>query len=1167
MQPDQHLKTTLEPIYKVIDSIYTNDFVLDQNACFLYMGSNLVQLLEISDPIGKSFFEVFSSEKIVDLKDLQAHSAAFSERDVLKSSTLNSHFRMEARYSSIADSYTYVSIKINKRIHESNRIGENLISKIDVNLSTSDFLLEVLYNLPSDIAIFNSDHEYIYLNPAAVQNNEIRDFLIGKTDFDYCNLKGIENTMAEDRRETFNRVVKDRESIALETEHVLKDGSIKTVQRSFSPIFREKNNLMGVLGYGMDISPIKEAIKTAKKNEDRYKSLFENNLAGVFKTTVNGDILDFNKSFAQVFGFTHEKEIKANKNLQRLLESEIWNSFVKSIKDKGRLVNYIFKIHSKNGDTVEYLTNASYFLENGLEIIEGTIIDITELSRANAVLEEKSAKLERMAFFLDQTSDGIQVVDEEGTFVYVNKTASERLSIPMENPSEFSVYDVEKQIATKEDWNNHVKLMFDVGKIVADTKHFNVQTNAYTPIEITIVAREFQGKKYIITTAIDITDRIENARILDEKNKYLKSLTEAIDASSLVSVTDTSGKIIRANQKFCEVSQYSLKELIGSDHRIINSNNHTKAFWSNMYKTLFSGQIWHGEIRNKRKDGAYYWVNTVIFPVLDESGDPYEFLSIRQEITAAKLNETIIQRQINFQDLLMNISNRLINIDEINLNKEIDKALKEIGIFVDADRSYIFDYNHELETINNLFEWCRDGVAPQIDLLQNIPFSEVPYWVDTHFSSKIMDVLNVEQLDDSKFKDLLEVQGIKSLLAIPMMDGEKCIGFIGFDSVREVHSYTEIDKNILDLFANMLVNANKQKEFIQQIEDTNKKITEINENLEKLVEEKTASYNELNQAMIYDDKLALIGEITAGIAHDLNTPIGAVKVGAESIRFTLESLFKNVIGKSTNEQLRFACNRAMENNMEMFVGGMQMIREKQKVLDYLNEKYPHLDDASRIASDLVKVRILENDEASIKQILEASNSLDFIDLIYHIQTIRTFVDTIYEAGEKSAMVIKNLRTFLKDGQETEKATVNLNESIRAVLNLFGYQLKYKVELQIDIPFDIEISGYLNKLYQLWSNLIKNALEEIGNAGQLIISAKKEGENVIVTFSNTGKMIPLEIQSRIFDKFFTTKSAKNGTGLGLSIVQKVVKDHGAVINVSSNEQFTSFTVTFKTPENV
>ncbi len=1162
MLSDSHFNSELQPLFKVIDTVYTNDFVLDSNASIVHMGANLVQLLEISNPIGKSFFEVFSSERIVNLKDLQADSPALSERDILKYSGLNSHFRIEARFSSILDSHTYVSIKINKRIHESNRIAEDLISKIDVNLSTSDFLLEVLYNLPSDIAIFNTNHEYIYLNPAAVKNNEIRDFLVGKTDFDYCTLKGLDNQMAEDRTAIFNQVIEQGESIVFETEHSLQDGSIKTVQRSFSPIYRDKNNLMGVLGYAMDISPIKEAIIKAKKNEDRYKSLFENNLAGVFRTTLNGDILDFNKSFAQVFGFNSADEIKKNKNLNRLLESEFWNSFVKSIKEKGRLVNYIFKITTKNSDTVEYLTNASCFLENGIEIIEGTIIDITELSRANTILEEKKAKLERMAFFLDQTSDGVQVVDENGFFVYVNKTASERLGIPMENPNDFSVFDIEKQLETKQRWNSHIESIFKLGKVVTETNHFNVKTNAVIPVEITIVGREFEGKKYVITTSKDINERIENSRIIDEKSKYLKSLTEAIDASSLVSVTDKTGKIIRANEKFSQVSQYSVVELIGSDHRIINSNNHTKAFWSDMYKAIFSGQIWQGEIRNKRKDGTYYWVNTVIFPVLDASGEPYEFLSIRQEITEAKKNETIIKRQVNFQELLMNISNRLINIDESHLDEEVDNAMKEIGLFVDADRTYIFDYNHELETINNLYEWCREGITPQIDVLQNIPFSEVPYWINTHFDGQIMDVSNVEQLEESKFKELLEVQGIKSLLAIPMMDGEKCIGFIGFDSVREVHNYTEIDKNILDLFSNMLVNANKRKEFIHQIEDTNKKNIEINENLERLVEDKTARYNDLKQVMTYHDKLALIGEITAGITHDLNTPIGAIKVGAESVRFTLESLFKNVIGKSTNDQLRFACNRAIEENIEMFVGGLQMMGEKQKVLDYLNEKYPHLEDASRIASELVKVRILENDEEAIHQILNATNTFDFIDLIYHLQTLRTFVDTIYEAGEKSAMVIKNMRLFLKDGSKLEKTTINMSESVRTVLNLFNHEIKNKVDLQIDIPVEIEISGYLNKLYQLWSNLIKNALEEIGNAGQLIISAKVEGENVVVTFSNTGKMIPLEIQSRIFDKFFTTKSEKNGTGLGLSIVKKAVKDHGAMIKVTSDEQYTSFIVTFK-----
>jgi PAS domain S-box-containing protein len=1162
MQSDKHFKSNLEPIYKVIDTVYTNDFVLDSNAYIVYMGADLSQLLGISNPVGKSFFEVFKSEKILDVSFFNDDFLASSGRDILKLPTLNSHYRIEARYSSIPDSFTYVSIKINKRIHESNRIAEDLISKIDVNLSTSDFLMEVLYNLPSDIAIFNTNHEYIYLNPSAVKNNEIRDFLIGKTDFDYCALKGLDNQMAEDRTAIFNQVIEHGESIVFETEHSLQDGSIKTVQRSFSPIYRDSNNLMGVLGYAMDITPIKIAQQELEKQKEQFRSLFENNLAGVFRTSEKGEFLEVNASYAKIFGFDSVEEIKTHLSSEFYVNSEDRASYVKLLKRKGILENFLMQNRRRDGELIQLLLNVKYVCEDEIGIIEGTLIDVTALANANTLLEEHKKSLERLAFFLDQTSDGIQVVNENGQLVYLNKTAEESLGIPREAAINHTIFEIEQNFKTKEDWIFHLYDLYNHGKIVIETTHTNIKTLEELPVEITVVHRQFESKNYVIRTSRHIKEKLETERIIDEKSKYLKSLTEAIDASSLVSVTDTSGIIIRANEKFSKVSQYSLDELLGSDHRIINSNNHTKAFWSDMYKTIFSGQIWQGEIRNKRKDGSYYWVNTVIFPVLDANGEPYEFLSIRQEITEAKMNETIIKRQVNFQELLMNISNRLINIDESHLDEEVDNALKEIGLFVDADRSYIFDYNHDLEEGNNLYEWCREGIPPQIDLLQNIPFSELPEWINTHFDGQIMDISNVEKLEESKLKELLEVQGIKSLLAIPMMDGPKCIGFIGFDSVREVHDYTEIDKNILDLFSNMLVNANKRKEFIHQIEDTNKKIIEINENLERLVEEKTASYNELNQVMTYHDKLALIGEITAGITHDLNTPIGAIKVGAESVRFTLESLFKNVIGKSTNEQLRFACNRAIEENLEMFVGGMQMMREKQKVLDYLNEKYPHLEDANRIASELVKVRILENDEEAINQILKSPNAFDFIDLIYHIQTIRTFVDTIYEAGEKSAMVIKNMRLFLKDGSELEKTTINMSESVRTVLNLFNHEIKNKVDLQIDIPLEIEISGYLNKLYQLWSNLIKNALEEIGNSGHLIISAKVENENVVVTFSNTGKMIPLEIQPRIFDKFFTTKSDKNGTGLGLSIVQKVVKDHGAMIKVTSDEQYTSFIVTFK-----
>jgi signal transduction histidine kinase len=610
-----------------------------------------------------------------------------------------------------------------------------------------------------------------------------------------------------------------------------------------------------------------------------------------------------------------------------------------------------------------------------------------------------------------------------------------------------------------------------------------------------------------------------------------------------------------------------LDELLGADHSIVNSGYHTKDFWKQIYETIFAGKTWHGEIRNKKKDGSFYWVNTVIYPILNEQGDPHEFMSIRQDITHAKQNELIIQKQVNLQDLLMRTGTRLINLEPENLDTEINDALEEIGLFVDADRSYIFDYNTDNQTTSNTYEWCREGITPQIDELQHIPFSEVPKWIEVHFKGEIMDIPSVAQLEEGRFKELLEVQDIKSLIAFPMMDGNSCIGFIGFDSVRSEHIFNETDKIILELFAEMVVNIKKRLDFIQRIEVANKKYIDINEGLERTVAEKTAKNNELTQMMSTQDKLAMIGEITAGITHDLNTPIGAIKVGAESIRYTLENLFKSVIEKCSTEQLHYSCSRSTQMNVQMFVGGLQMMRETKQVLGYLNVNYPELnDDADKLASALVKARILDDEPEVIEKIIKAPNSLEFIDLIYHIQSVRTFVDTVLEAGDKSASVIRNLRFYLKEGGNMEKVDVNLANNLRTVLNVFNHQLKSNIDLQFDVSEDLVVFGYENKLYQLWSNLIKNAIDAIGDSGQLIIKGKSNGNLIEVTVTNSGKMIPVEIQDRIFEKFFTTKSSANGTGLGLSIVKKVIEEHSAKIRLTSDDAFTSFIVTFETSIN-
>lgn len=222
------------------------------------------------------------------------------------------------------------------------------------------------------------------------------------------------------------------------------------------------------------------------------------------------------------------------------------------------------------------------------------------------------------------------------------------------------------------------------------------------------------------------------------------------------------------------------------------------------------------------------------------------------------------QKELKLEDVIMKIATRLINIPIDEFHDRIDEAMEMMGQFLDVDRVYVFDYDFENQETSNLFEWCMDGVDPQIEFLQHIPISEIlDEWVSAHKNSQMVIHEDVMSLAPSnKVYQILEPQGVLSICTVPLIYKDECFGFVGFDDVRHKRKWQDDEFKLLTVFAEMMVNAIiKEKTDLKMIE----------------LKEKAQQANEAK------------GVFLAQMSHEIRTPLNGVYNAFYLLSQTLKS--------------------------------------------------------------------------------------------------------------------------------------------------------------------------------------------------------------------------------------------------------------------------------------
>lgn len=506
---------------------------------------------------------------------------------------------------------------------------------------------------------------------------------------------------------------------------------------------------------------------------------------------------------------------------------------------------------------------------------------------------------------------------------------------------------------------------------------------------------------------------------------------------------------------------------------------------------------------------------------------------------------------------------------EIVLDKFLNEILKVLIVEGGADRA-VFIMGEEGKWI---IQGEKDAKEESSRILSRIPYEtsedvSIPI-INFVLRSQEKVVINDATAAVGMFSadPYLNQHDVKAALCLPVIYQGKMSAILFLENHDQKNAFSEDKIRILEMMSAQIATSLENSILYSRLEDykntLENKVKERTSEIQQKSKEYTSALNELKTTqnhLIESEKLAALGQLIAGIAHEVNTPLGAVRASTHNVSEAMNVILEilpSFMKLLRGEKLKLFLS-LVELSLDLHHEKMSNKEERQFKRDMANVfAGKNISHAYELVDTLFDMGIYKD----VSDLLapHGEDALSLLNLAYNMSSILKNNRNILVAVERASKIIFALKSYVQQEKSDAMESVNIVDTMEGVLTLYHHQLKQNVTVERHFEAVPAVFCHANELSQVWTNLIHNALQAMSNKGLLEIKIFPEGNWVVVQIIDSGAGIPDHVKPRLFTPFFTTKGKGEGSGLGLSICKKIVETHAGTISFESVPGRTTFSI--------